>query len=129
MTISHSHIVAHATMAWKDEMRKFSWVEFNPGFHLHLVKHAFSLLNVPITAPAQKIFKRAIFIFILELLNKEREDDFFNFKCSSAKENCATYKRKQLTHKSMHAPGQECTHKPSQSPEIPPSNPATLTDT
>ena len=51
-------------MAQQDEDGKFSWVEFDPQFHAHLVKCAVVLVPRPI----QKV-KKVMFGYILELLN------------------------------------------------------------
>jgi len=85
--------VAHTTIAQKDEAGNFSWVEFDPEFHSHLIKCAFSLLDGPITTPAQKMYKKSIFVFILELLNRESKDTFFALKHGDTKENRANHER------------------------------------
>ncbi len=82
-------------MAQKDEAGKFSWVEFDLGFHhsLSWIPLALgqmcilSLLGAPITISAQRMYKKSIFVFILELLNRESEDTFFALKRGDAKEN------------------------------------------
>jgi len=93
-------------MAQKDEKGNFSWVEFEPGFHSHLVKHAFSLLNAPITHSAQKQLKKAIFTFILEILNQEYEDTFFAPKCGDA----TSHEKKRLACKHRHDKKQQQKH-------------------
>jgi len=75
-------------------------VEFDPRFHSHLFKCAFSLLGKLITPSAQTIYKKAIYNFILELLNQENNDKFFTLQ-SNAEENhtsreCKQYASKQL---------------------------------
>jgi len=64
-------------MALKDEAGNFSWVEFGLKFHSRLFKCAFSLLGELITLAAQRMYKKAIFVYILVLLNQEDEDTFF----------------------------------------------------
>jgi len=64
-------------MALKDETGSFSYVEFNPKFCLHLFKLAFSLLGELITPVAQRMYKKAIFAYMLELLNQEGKDPSF----------------------------------------------------
>jgi len=110
LSIARTHIVAQTIMAQKDEEGNFSWVEFEPGFHSHLVKCAFSLLNAPITHSAQKQLKRAIFTFILEILNQEYEDTFFAPKCGDAKENCASHEKKRPACKHRHDKKQKQKH-------------------
>ena len=68
--------MAHITLALKDETGSFSWVELDPKFCSHLFKLAFSLLGKLITPEAQRMYKKAIFVYILEILNQEREDLF-----------------------------------------------------
>jgi len=107
LSIARTHIVAQTIMAQKDEEGNFSWVEFEPRFHSHLVKCAFSLLNAPITHSAQKQLKKALFIFILEILNQEYEDTFFAPKC---RENCAPHEKKRLACKHRHDKKQKQKH-------------------
>jgi hypothetical protein len=59
--------------AQKAEDRKIFWVEFTPQFHAHLVKCAVALVPHPI----QKV-KRVMFVYLLELLNDERHQAFFD---------------------------------------------------
>lgn len=118
--------MAHATIAQKDETGKFSWVEFDPEFHSHLIKCAFSLLDAPITTSAQRIYKKSIFVFILELLNRESEDTFFVPKHGYAKDNCANRERKRIARKRARATKRERTREANKSLESPPSDPTPL---
>ena len=74
MIIARRHILAHIALALKDEAGNFSWVELDPKFRSHLFKLAFSLLGELITPAAQKMYKKAIFVYILEILNQEGEE-------------------------------------------------------
>ena len=94
LTITHSHIIAQTIMAQKDETGKVSWVEFIPEFHSHLVKQAFSLLSRPITPSAQRMLKKAIFVFVLEILNQEREVEFFTLEYGDTRKNNAEQEKK-----------------------------------
>ena len=85
MIISCSHILAHINLALKDETDNFSWVEFDPKFRSHLFKLAFSLLGKWINQEAQKTYKKAIFIYTLEILNQEVEDPLFTPKSGREK--------------------------------------------
>jgi len=91
MTVSRSHIIEHTTLALKDEAGSFSWVEFSPKFHSHLFKLAFSLLGKLITPAAQKLYKKVIFVYILEILNQEGKEYFFTPKHNYAKTTCTNW--------------------------------------
>ena len=126
LTITHSHIIAQTTMAQKDQTGNFSWVEFKPEFHTHLVKWAFSLLSKPITPSAQQVLKKTIFIFILEILNQEREAEFFTLGHGGMRRNSTEQEKKWLACKHQHATKQEHTCKESEPPEVQPSRPTPL---
>jgi hypothetical protein len=64
---------AQALLAQKAKDRKINWVEFSPQYHAHLVKCAIALVPWPI----QKV-KKVLFGFILELLNGESPQAFFD---------------------------------------------------
>jgi len=98
-------------MAIKDEAGNFTWVEFEPKFRSHLFKCAFSLLGKLITPAAQRMYKKAIFVYILEILNQEGEDALFTSKHSCEKTARANWKRKQTPPPSEPAPqanAEEC---------------------
>jgi hypothetical protein len=71
--LSTNQLKAQALSAQKAEDRKFFWVEFAPQFHTHLVK----CTTVLVPHPIQKV-KKVIFVYILELLNGEGSQAFFN---------------------------------------------------
>jgi hypothetical protein len=95
--LSRDHLRAQALLAQKAEDRKLIWVKFTPQFHAHLVKCAVVLVPQPI----QKV-KKVMFGYILELLNEEGPQAFFNLskgdrwatmaqkekKCLARKRNC-----------------------------------------
>jgi len=87
-------------MAQKDEAGRFTWVEFDPRFHSHLFKCAFSLLGKLIIPSAQKIYKKAIYLFILELFNLENNNKFFILQIN-AEENHTSWECKQYTSKQL----------------------------
>jgi hypothetical protein len=93
--LSWDHLMANTVSAQKAEDGKLSWVEFTPQFHSHLVKCAVAL----VPRPVRKV-KRVLFVFILELLNREGNAAFFELQKGSRKANnaqkekwCLTWKR------------------------------------
>jgi hypothetical protein len=95
-------------------------VEFDPKFHSHLFKCAFSLLNELITLSAQKTYKKAIFAFILELLNQENEVTFFTSRHEDAKTHHTSQTWWRPTHKNTRPAKQEHTPEITQQPPPPP---------
>ncbi|KAH9971768.1 hypothetical protein BGW80DRAFT_1460428 [Lactifluus volemus] len=71
--LSWDHLVANVILAQKAKDGKFFWVEFAPQFHAHLVKCAVAL----VPRPLNKV-KKVMFGFILELLNGEGPQAFFD---------------------------------------------------
>jgi hypothetical protein len=65
--------MANATSAQKAEDGKIFWVEFPPQFHTHLVKCAVMLVPCPLNK-----VKKVMFGYILELLNREGPQAFFD---------------------------------------------------
>ena len=68
-----NQLETHIFLAQKAEDRKIFWVEFSPQFHTHLVKCTVALVPHPI----QKV-KKVMFIYLLELLNRQGHQAFFN---------------------------------------------------
>jgi hypothetical protein len=64
---------AQTLLAQKAEDGKIFWVEFTPQFHAHLVKCAIALVPRPIIK-----VKKVMFCYILELLNEEGPQAFFD---------------------------------------------------
>src|SRR6267142_6140672 len=60
------HLIANALSAQKDDEGHYTWVDFQPPFHTHLVQHARVLL--PPLCPMAK-GKKVMFVFILEVLD------------------------------------------------------------
>jgi hypothetical protein len=77
-------------LAQKAKNGKFFWVEFLPPFHAHLVKCTVVLVPHPI----QKV-KKVMFVYILELLNREGPWSFFNL---SKGQRIATQAQKEKWH-------------------------------
>jgi hypothetical protein len=65
--------VANITLAQKAKDGKMFWVEFAPQFYAHLVKCAVALMPCPVNK-----VKKVMFGCILELLNGEGPQAFFN---------------------------------------------------
>jgi hypothetical protein len=78
-----------ALSAQKAKDRSIFWVEFTPQFHTHLVKCAVTLIPWPI----QKV-KKVMFVYILELLNEEGQQAFFNLS-KGEKQATTTQKEKK----------------------------------
>jgi hypothetical protein len=71
--LSVGHLRAQALSAQKANNGKIIWVEFAPQFHAHLVKCAIVLVPWPIAK-----VKKVMFVYILELLNKDSHLAFFD---------------------------------------------------
>ena len=67
------HLRTAVLSAQKDKAGKIFWVEFTPHFHAHLIKCAVALVPHPL----HKV-KRVMFVFLLELLNGEGPQSFFD---------------------------------------------------
>jgi hypothetical protein len=68
-----NQLETHIFLAQKAKDRKIFWVEFSPQFHTHLVKCAVALVPHPI----QKV-KKVMFVYLLELLNGQGHQAFFD---------------------------------------------------
>jgi hypothetical protein len=71
--LSWDCLMANVTSAQKAEDRKIFWVEFAPQFYTHLVKCAVALVSRPLNK-----VKKVMFGYILELLNGEGPQAFFD---------------------------------------------------
>jgi hypothetical protein len=71
--VSTDHLRTAVLSAQKDEAGKIFWVEFTPHFHAHLVKCAVALVPHPLLK-----VKRVMFVYLLELLNGEGPQSFFD---------------------------------------------------
>jgi hypothetical protein len=71
--VSVDHLRAAVLSAQKAKDGKKFWVKFTPQFHTHLVKCAVVLVPHPL----QKV-KQMMFMYLLELLNGEGPQSFFN---------------------------------------------------
>ncbi|KAH9959891.1 hypothetical protein BGW80DRAFT_1464548 [Lactifluus volemus] len=92
--LSWDHLVANVISAQKAEDRKIFWVEFTPQFHAHLVKCAVALVPCPLNK-----VKKVMFEFILELLNGEGPQAFFDLTKGQRVATLALKEKKELAQK------------------------------
>ncbi|RXW21613.1 hypothetical protein EST38_g4253 [Candolleomyces aberdarensis] len=104
MHIARTKLVEHTVIAQKDDRGAFSWVEFDAPFHSHLVKCSLALVDKP-AQPA--MVKQAMFVFILELLNREATDSFFDLQRGKTRDNRAQREQKRLVRKRARAAKRE----------------------
>jgi predicted Zn-ribbon and HTH transcriptional regulator len=100
--LSIDNLRAQALSAQKAEDGKIFWVEFTPQFHAHLVKCAVALVPHPI----QKV-KRVMFVYILELLNGQGHQAFFDLTKGTRIATQAQKQKKQLARKRSRAARRE----------------------
>ena len=67
--LNRDHLIANVLSAQKAEDGRYTWVDFLPPFHTHLVQRARTLL--PPLCPVAK-GKKVLFVFILEILDGNR---------------------------------------------------------
>jgi hypothetical protein len=89
--LSVAHLRAQALSAQKADDGTIMWVEFTPQFHSHLIKCAVVLVPQPISK-----VKKVLFVYILELLNKEGPQAFFALTKGQRHESQAQKEKKQL---------------------------------
>ncbi|KAH9952273.1 hypothetical protein BGW80DRAFT_1470841 [Lactifluus volemus] len=92
--LSRDHLVANVISAQKAEDGKNFWVEFAPQFHAHLVKCAVAL----VPRPLNKV-KKVMFGFILELLNGEGPQAFFDLTKGQRVASLALKEKRRLARK------------------------------
>jgi hypothetical protein len=120
--LSRTHLVANAISAQKAEDGKISWVEFSPPFHSHLVKCAVAL----VPRPVPKV-KRVMFVYILELLNREGNEAFFELQKGGRKANNAQKEKRHLAWKWSCAAKQEREREAAKAAKLPPCERECLT--
>jgi hypothetical protein len=96
------HLRAQALSAQKADNGKIFWVEFAPQFHAHLVKCTVALVPQPISK-----VKKVMFCFILELLNEEGPQAFFDLTKGQRHQSQAQKEKKHLAHKRNQASQRE----------------------
>jgi hypothetical protein len=100
--LSRADLVSHVTSAQKAEDGTFSWVEFTPHYHSHLVKCAVALVPHPVHA-----VKWVMFVYVLELLNGVGDQAFFDLRTGGCKANNAHHEKKCLARKRRRAAKRE----------------------
>jgi hypothetical protein len=65
-SLNRDHLIANVLSAQKSDTGRFTWVDFLPPFHTHLVQRARALL--PPLCPMAK-GKKALFAFVIEILD------------------------------------------------------------
>jgi hypothetical protein len=100
--LSWDHLVANVISAQKAKDRKIFWVELAPQFHAHLVKCTVAL----VPRPLNKV-KKVMFGYILELLNREGPQAFFNLTKGQCVATLALKEKRQLAQKRNHTLRQE----------------------
>jgi hypothetical protein len=96
--LSVDHLRANTLSAQKTKSGKISWVEFAPHFHSHLVKCAVALVPHPLSK-----VKKVMFVFILELLNQEGHQAFFDLVKGTRIATQAQKEKKHLAWRRTHA--------------------------
>jgi hypothetical protein len=113
--LSWANLVANVTSAQKAEDGNFSWVEFAPPYHSHLVKCAVALVPHLV-----HMVKRVMFVYILELLNRVGNTAFFNLQKGGRKANNAQKEKKCLAWKRCCAAKQEWVCEVPKADKLPP---------
>jgi hypothetical protein len=92
--LSRDHLLTNVISAQKAEDGNISWVEFTPQYHSHLVKCAVA----PVPHPVAKV-KKVMFVYILELLNREGHVAFFELQKGGRKASNAQKEKRRLARK------------------------------
>jgi hypothetical protein len=92
--INKDHLIANILSAQKDKGSQFTWVDFMPPFHTHLVQHMHVLL--PPLCPMAK-GKHVMFIFLMEVLSGEGPDPWVFWKVLKKHCSCPQPSAKEKT--------------------------------
>ena len=114
--LSRANLVANVISAQKAEDGNFSWVEFAPPYHSHLVKCAVALVPHPV-----QVVKRVMFVYILELLNGGGHMAFFDLQKGGRKANNAQKEKKRLARKRRRAAKRERDREAAKAAKLPSS--------
>ena len=98
-------VLASVRMATKDNNGKIIWVDFEPSFHQFLVKGAWSAVE-GLSAQGNMV-KRAMFVYILELLNNKAEINFFDLQHQASAVARANHEKKRIARKALRAAKRE----------------------
>ena len=123
--LSRAALVEHCLSAQKAEDGSISWVEFSPPFHSHLVKCAVAL--VPHRACPVPMVKKVMFVFILELLNREGHLAVFDLQKGGRKANNAQKEKRRLARKRSRAAKREREREAAKAAKLPPCERECLT--
>ena len=123
--LSRAALLEYCLSAQKAEDGSISWVEFSPPFHSHLVKCAVAL--VPHRACPVPMVKRVMFVFILELLNREGHLAFFDLQKGGRKANNAQKEKRRLARKRSRAAKREREREAAKAAKLPPHERECLT--
>ena len=115
--LSRSHLLTNIISAQKAEDGNIFWVEFLPPFHAHLVKCAIALVPHPV--PVAKV-KKVMFVFVLELLNREGHMAFFELQKGGRKANNAQKEKRRLARKRSRAAKRERDREAAKVAKLPP---------
>ncbi len=113
--LSRTNLLANVISAQKAEDGKITWVEFTPSFHSHLVKCAVALVPRPISR-----VKRVMFVYVLELLNREGHLAFFELQKGGCKANNAQKEKRRLARKRSRATKREREREAAKVARLPP---------
>ena len=122
--LSRSHLLTNVISAQKAEDGNIFWVEFLPPFHAHLVKCAIALVPHPV--PVAKV-KKVMFVFVLELLNREGHMAFFELQKGGRKANNAQKEKRRLARKRSCAAKRERDREAAKAAKLPPRERECLT--
>ena len=114
--LSRSHLLTNVISAQKAEDGNISWVEFSSPFHAHLVKCAIALVPHPV--PVAKV-KKVMFVFVLELLNREGHMAFFELQKGGRKANNAQKEKRRLARKQSRAAKREREREAAKAAQLP----------
>ena len=114
--LSRSHLLTNVISAQKAEDGNISWVEFSSPFHAHLVKCAIALVPHPV--PVAKV-KKVMFVFVLELLNREGHMAFFELQKGGRKANNAQKEKWRLARKRSRAAKREREREAAKAAQLP----------
>ena len=122
--LSRSHLLTNVISAQKAEDGNISWVEFSSPFHAHLVKCAIALVPHPV--PVAKV-KKVMFVFVLELLNREGHMAFFDLQKGGRKANNVQKEKRRLARKRSRAVKREREREAAKAAQLPPRQRECLT--
>ena len=106
LLLARTKLVEKIEIAQLDERGDVLWVEFAPQYHSHLVRCTMSLF--PSLAPsAVSMAKRAMFVYILEVLNREEDDTFILLQRGKSQDNRAQREKSRLARKRARAAKRE----------------------